>query len=157
MKYIPSLRSFTSVFFNELLFNISKSTTMRSKAKPRSDKHMHMFFLPTSRFLFAFTSRSIILSDFLICYLHPLFLYVVTSPLFFSSVVFLVRSSPVAHCWNDKLPLFGQASFGLEHLFSYISTFLFLLHANSKGPFVNSFQYEKKNTIYIKWWNMMVV
>lgn len=54
MKYIPSLRSFTSVFFNELLFNISKSTTMRFEVKTRSIEHMHIFFvffLPVSRFL----------------------------------------------------------------------------------------------------------
>lgn len=54
MKYIPSLRSFTSVFFNELLFNISKSTTMRFEVKTRSIEHMHIFFVFSSSFPFSF-------------------------------------------------------------------------------------------------------
>lgn len=53
MKYIPSLRSFTSVFFNELLFNISKSTTMRFEVKTRSIEHMHIFFVFSSSFPFS--------------------------------------------------------------------------------------------------------
>lgn len=101
MKYIPSLRSFTSVFFNELLFNISKSTTMRFEVKTRSIEHMHIFFVFSSSFPFSFWIWDAWSLRFL-CFFHKvitlkvsprirslLLIRIVILPLFFLSFFFI--------------------------------------------------------------------
>lgn len=105
MKYIPSLRSFTSVFFNELLFNISKSTTMRFEVKTRSIEHMHIFFVFFFQFPVFFLNLGCMISPFSMFFSQSHYAQSLSSNSF---------SSPHSYC-NITLVL----SFFLFYLFVY--------------------------------------